>query len=83
MVPAGGSLELTIPLSEGTGTYTEFSLDDGQGTLTDSTSGDPANANRIRGIGKPADFKQPTDPVIANFLNPVIDLKNPRFKQLE
>jgi len=38
---------------------------------------------RIRGIGKPGDFKQPTDPVIANFLNPVIDLKNPRFKQLE
>jgi phospholipid/cholesterol/gamma-HCH transport system ATP-binding protein len=38
---------------------------------------------RIRGIGKPADFKQPGDPVIANFLNPVIDLKNPRFKQLE
>lgn len=38
---------------------------------------------RIRGVGKPADFKQPSDPVIANFLNPVIDLKNPRFKQLE
>lgn len=38
---------------------------------------------RIRGIGRPADFKNPTDPVIANFLNPVIDLKNPRFKQLE
>lgn len=38
---------------------------------------------RIRGIGRPADFKSPSDPVIANFLNPVIDLKNPRFKQLE
>jgi phospholipid/cholesterol/gamma-HCH transport system ATP-binding protein len=38
---------------------------------------------RIRGIGKPADFKSPSDPVIANFLNPVIDLKNPRFRQLE
>jgi phospholipid/cholesterol/gamma-HCH transport system ATP-binding protein len=38
---------------------------------------------RIRGVGTPADFKHPTDPVIANFLNPVIDLKNPRFKQLE
>jgi phospholipid/cholesterol/gamma-HCH transport system ATP-binding protein len=38
---------------------------------------------RIRGVGKPADFKNPTDPVIANFLNPVIDLKNPRFKQIE
>jgi phospholipid/cholesterol/gamma-HCH transport system ATP-binding protein len=38
---------------------------------------------RIRGVGTPAEFKHPTDPVIANFLNPVIDLKNPRFKQLE
>ncbi len=38
---------------------------------------------RLRGVGGPADFKQPSDPVIANFLNPVIDLKNPRFKQLE
>ena len=38
---------------------------------------------RIRGVGRPDEFKSPTDPVIANFLNPVIDLKNPRFKQLE
>ena len=38
---------------------------------------------RIQGAGTRADFKSPTDPVIANFLNPVIDLKNPRFKQLE
>jgi len=38
---------------------------------------------KIRGVGTPAEFKNPTDPVIANFLNPVIDLKNPRFKQLE
>jgi phospholipid/cholesterol/gamma-HCH transport system ATP-binding protein len=38
---------------------------------------------RIRGVGKPDEFKQPSDPVIANFLNPIIDLKNPRFKQLE
>ena len=38
---------------------------------------------KIRGVGTRADFKAPTDPVIANFLNPVIDLKNPRFKQLE
>lgn len=38
---------------------------------------------RIMGVGTPADFKSPTDTVIANFLNPVIDLKNPRFKQLE
>jgi phospholipid/cholesterol/gamma-HCH transport system ATP-binding protein len=38
---------------------------------------------RIQGTGTLADFKSPQDPVIANFLNPVIDLKNPRFKQLE
>ena len=38
---------------------------------------------KIRGVGKPDEFKKPTDPIIANFLNPVIDLKNPRFKQLE
>jgi phospholipid/cholesterol/gamma-HCH transport system ATP-binding protein len=37
----------------------------------------------IQGVGTREDFKNPTDPVIANFLNPVIDLKNPRFKQLE
>lgn len=38
---------------------------------------------RIHAIGPTADFKKPTDPVIADFLTPVIDLKNPRFKQLE
>jgi phospholipid/cholesterol/gamma-HCH transport system ATP-binding protein len=38
---------------------------------------------RLRGTGRPGDFKNPTDPLIANFLNPVIDVKNPRFKQLE
>lgn len=38
---------------------------------------------RIQGLGPRTDFKTPADPVIANFLNPVIDLKNPRFKQLE
>jgi len=38
---------------------------------------------RLRGSGRPAEFKQPADPVIANFLNPIIDLQNPRFKQLE
>jgi outer membrane receptor for ferric coprogen and ferric-rhodotorulic acid len=38
--------------TEGTGTYTEFVIDDGQGALTDATSGDPGNANRVRGIGK-------------------------------
>ena len=38
---------------------------------------------RIHATGTPADFKDSQDPVINNFLNPVIDLKNPRFKQLE
>ncbi len=38
---------------------------------------------RLRATGKAAEFKNHSDPVIANFLNPVIDLQNPRFKQLE
>ena len=38
---------------------------------------------RIRATGLPAEFHQHSDPVIANFLNPIIDIKNPRFKQLE
>jgi len=38
---------------------------------------------RIRATGKPGEFKAPADPAIANFFNPTIDLKNPRFKQLE
>ena len=38
---------------------------------------------RICAIGKPAEVRESKDPAIANFLNPVIDLKNPRFKQLE
>jgi phospholipid/cholesterol/gamma-HCH transport system ATP-binding protein len=38
---------------------------------------------RICATGTPADFQAHDDPAIANFLNPVIDVKNPRFKQLE
>jgi len=38
---------------------------------------------RIKAVGKPDEFQHPKDPAIANFLNPVIDLKNPRFKELE
>ncbi|MBA3848372.1 MAG: ABC transporter ATP-binding protein [Opitutus sp.] len=38
---------------------------------------------RIRATGRPDDFREPKDPQIANFLMPVIDLQNPRFKQLE
>lgn len=38
---------------------------------------------RIRATGIAADFRAPADRDIADFLSPVIDLKNPRFKQLE
>ncbi|HUJ44552.1 MAG TPA: ATP-binding cassette domain-containing protein [Opitutaceae bacterium] len=38
---------------------------------------------RICAVGKPAEFQHPADPGIANFLNPTIDLKHPRFRQLE
>ena len=38
---------------------------------------------QIKATGKPDEFRHTTAPAISNFLNPVIDLKNPRFKQLE
>jgi phospholipid/cholesterol/gamma-HCH transport system ATP-binding protein len=34
-------------------------------------------------LGPPSELKEPKDPRVADFLHPVIDLKNPRFKQLE
>jgi phospholipid/cholesterol/gamma-HCH transport system ATP-binding protein len=34
-------------------------------------------------LGPPAELHEPTDPRVADFLNPKIDLQNPRFKQLE
>ena len=34
-------------------------------------------------LGKPSELRQPRDPRVADFLNPQIDLKNPRFKKLE
>jgi len=34
-------------------------------------------------LGPAADLQSPKDPRIAEFLNPKIDLKNPRFRQLE
>ncbi|MBI5768935.1 MAG: TonB-dependent receptor [Verrucomicrobia bacterium] len=38
--------------TEGTGTFTSFDANAGsQGEITDTVSGDPANANRVRGIG--------------------------------
>jgi phospholipid/cholesterol/gamma-HCH transport system ATP-binding protein len=38
---------------------------------------------RLISLGPPEDLRQPRDPRIADFLNPPIDLQNPRFKQLE
>jgi len=34
-------------------------------------------------LGPPADLRKPQNPQIDDFLNPQIDLKNPRFKKLE
>lgn len=34
-------------------------------------------------VGPPAELREPKDPRIADFLNPKVDLKNPRFKKLE
>ncbi len=34
-------------------------------------------------LGPPAELHHPRDPRVADFLNPKIDLKNPRFRQLE
>ena len=34
-------------------------------------------------LGTPAELRAPTDPRVAEFLYPKIDLKNPRFKKLE
>jgi phospholipid/cholesterol/gamma-HCH transport system ATP-binding protein len=34
-------------------------------------------------LGLPADLRHPQDARVADFLNPQIDLKNPRFRQLE
>lgn len=38
---------------------------------------------RLAVVAKPAELRESADPRIADFLNPKIDLKNPRFKQLE
>lgn len=36
---------------------------------------------KLLSLGPPSELQHPSDPRIANFLNPKIDLKNPRFKQ--
>ncbi len=38
---------------------------------------------RLRAVEKPDDLKNSSDPVVRAFLNPEIDIRNPRFKQLE
>ncbi len=38
---------------------------------------------RLAFLGLPAELQAPTDPKVADFLNPKINLKHPRFKQLE
>ncbi len=38
---------------------------------------------KLVSLGPPSELKNPKDPRVADFLNPIIDLKNPRFKQLE
>ena len=40
-------------------------------------------AGKLVFLGPPSELRNPTDPRVADFLNPKIDLKNPRFKQLE
>lgn len=34
-------------------------------------------------VGPPADLRHPANPVVADFLNPRIDIEHPRFKKLE
>jgi phospholipid/cholesterol/gamma-HCH transport system ATP-binding protein len=38
---------------------------------------------QLRAVQPPAELRRNTDPVVNNFLNPQIDVRNPRFKQLE
>jgi phospholipid/cholesterol/gamma-HCH transport system ATP-binding protein len=38
---------------------------------------------KLLAVCTPAELRETKDPIIADFLNPQIDLKNPRYKQLE
>ena len=38
---------------------------------------------KLLALAEPAALRRPTDPRVADFLNPRIDLQNPRFKRLE
>jgi len=41
------------------------------------------HAGNLHHVAPPAEFRESTDPIITEFLNPKIDLQNPRFKSLE
>lgn len=41
------------------------------------------HGGKLHALAPPANYLKSTDPVITEFLNPKIDLKNPRFKNLE
>lgn len=41
------------------------------------------HGGKLHKVAPPAAYRESTDPVITEFLNPKIDLKNPRFKNLE
>ena len=34
-------------------------------------------------LGPPSELRHPSDPRVADFLNPIIDIQHPRFKKLE
>ncbi|MDE3084877.1 MAG: ATP-binding cassette domain-containing protein, partial [Verrucomicrobiota bacterium] len=40
-------------------------------------------SGKLRTVSSPAALREVNDPLIADFLNPQINLKNPRYKQLE
>ncbi len=39
--------------------------------------------HRLIHIGRPAELREPSDPRIAEFLNPKIDVRHPRFKKIQ
>lgn len=41
------------------------------------------HGGKLHAVGPPTEFRQSTDPLITEFLNPQINLQNPRFKTLE
>jgi len=41
------------------------------------------HGGNLHQVARPTEFRESTDPIITEFLNPKIDLQNPRFKSLE